>query len=234
MASAILVAAGRGRRMNNPTPKAYIPLAGLPILRRTLAVFDRHPDISRIVIVAAPADVARCRDDIAAGARRAKAVEVISGGAERQDSVCQGLAAVAGGDDIVLIHDGVRPLVTPELISACIAGAKRYGACVPGVAEIDTLKRVDAEGVIIETIPRQGIWRAQTPQAFKLDLIERAYAHAVENHLSVTDDAALVEHFGHRVHMIEGSATNIKITTPSDLALAGAILETGGSGDGTG
>ncbi|MGM0452213.1 MAG: 2-C-methyl-D-erythritol 4-phosphate cytidylyltransferase [Thermodesulfobacteriota bacterium] len=225
MASAIIVAAGSGRRMNAPIPKQYIQLAGLPILTHTLLVFDAHPAISRIVIVVAADDVAFCRDRIVPAADRQYIIEAIAGGAERFDSVYRGLAAVDGGDDVVLIHDGVRPFVTPEMISACIAGAETTGACVPGVPATDTLKRVDGDGGIAETIPRQNVWLAQTPQAFCLDLIRRAYENAIKTRRFVTDDAELVEHLGHRVEMIAGSAGNIKITTPSDIALARALIK---------
>jgi len=223
MASAIIVAAGSGRRMKQKTPKQYLDLAGIPILGRTLRVFDRHPQISAIFLVVSLNDFDFCRGHILPSLDRQSAVELVPGGEERQDSVYEGLKRAGAAGEIVLIHDGVRPFVTGEMISACIEGAAECGACIPGIAASDTLKRVGADGIIEKTLPRDGVWLAQTPQAFEVELIRRAYAHAIETGTRVTDDAGAVENFGKPVRMIPGSPYNIKITTPADLEFAEAI-----------
>ncbi len=228
MASAIIVAAGSGLRMKNKTRKQYLLLSGLPILTRTLLVFAAHPQITSIFLVVPKDDFDYCRQIILPSLGE-EAVSLVPGGAERQDSVYQGLKA-ASQSDIVLIHDGVRPFVTPAMITACIDAAARYGGCIPAIPVSDTLKRVGADRTIEKTLSRDGIWMAQTPQAFKRDLICGAYEHAFHTGAVFTDDAAVVEHYGQPVRIIEGSPLNIKITTPADLAFARALLAAGISG----
>ncbi len=227
MASAIIVAAGSGLRMKSARPKQYLDLAGLPVLSRTLMVFDNHPEIETIFLVVSPGEIEFCRKEILSKARWKKDIVLVPGGKERQDSVYEGLKAAGGymeEDGIILIHDGVRPLVAREMITACIACAKKSGACIPGIPASDTLKQVNSDGFIASTVPREEIWFAQTPQAFSLKLIRDGFEYAFANRLSLTDDAAVLEVFGKPVRMIPGSRNNIKITTPEDLRIAAALL----------
>ena len=151
-------------------------------------------------------------------------IRLVPGGAERQDSVFNGLQAAGDGPGVVVIHDGVRPFVSARQIAACAENALKYGACILGIPAQDTLKRTDAHGDIRETVKRDWLWLAQTPQAFRIDLIKSAHEAARSNGVSGTDDAFLVEQIGIPVKMIKGSPLNIKITTEDDLLLAEAIL----------
>jgi len=220
MVSAIIVAAGSGLRMGGNTRKQYIALSGKPVLERTLAVFTACERIETIYLVVPADDVDFCRKHFATSER----ITYVPGGAQRQDSVFNGLRASENSSEIVVVHDGVRPFVQGDQLIACIRGAQAHGACVLGVPARDTLKRVDAKGDIAETLERENIWHAQTPQAFQYDLIMQAHAHARKNKICGTDDAFLVECCGQKVRMIEGSPENIKITTPQDLKTAEAIL----------
>jgi 2-C-methyl-D-erythritol 4-phosphate cytidylyltransferase len=228
MTDALIVAAGKGRRMKTQLPKQYTVLDGRPILIRTLQAFDRHAEIDRIFVVLPQADIDGCRASSIAQARIGKAVTIVAGGNHRQASVVNGLRAIPDQDGIVLIHDGVRPLVTRSLISACIEGARRWGACIPAIEAYDTLKKVRPDGLIDRTVSRQRIVMAQTPQAFRLALIRRAHETAVDRGWLATDDASLLEKIGAAVHVIEGSRDNIKITRPEDLALAEIFLKSRG------
>lgn len=224
MIDALIVAAGKGRRMKTQQPKQYMELAGRPILTRTLQAFDRHPTIDRIFVVLPETDIAQCRASVIAQAALGKEVTVVAGGEHRQMSVMKGLRSIPDKDGIVLIHDGVRPLVTQTLISACIDGARKWGACIPAIAAFDTLKKVRSDGSIEQTVPRQRIVLAQTPQTFRLALIRQAHESAVRHGRLATDDASLLEQMGAAVHVIEGSHHNLKVTRPEDIALAEAYL----------
>lgn len=230
MVYAIIVAGGRGSRLVGPVAKQYRPLAGVPILTRTLRVFDGCGAVDRLVVVVPAADIDFVQAAILAPAALCKNVTVVAGGAQRQDSVSNGLAAVAPQASLVVIHDAVRPLVTCEAITACIDAARRYGACIVGLPVWDTLKRVADSGCIEATLPRERVWMAQTPQAFRADLLRTAHAHARREGVLGTDDASLVERIGAAVHMVPGSPSNIKITTAEDLALAEALLTPAAAG----
>lgn len=227
MASAIIVAAGSGKRMNSSRPKQYLDLAGAPVLSRTLMAFDEHPEVENIFLVVAPGEIEYCRSNILSPVSWETPVQLVPGGEKRQDSVYEGLKAAArvmDMHDIILIHDGVRPFVSSGLITSCIACAKRVGACVPGEPASDTLKRVDAGGGVSETVSRENLWLVQTPQAFGLKLITEAFESALKSGVSVTDDAAVVERYGKPVQIIRGRRENIKITTPEDLEFALSLL----------
>jgi 2-C-methyl-D-erythritol 4-phosphate cytidylyltransferase len=225
MIDALIVAAGKGRRMKTRQPKQFMRLAGQPILTRTLKAFDRHSEIDRIIVVLPDSDIADCRASMIAQAALNKEVAVVAGGKHRQASVMNGLRSIPDKDGIVLIHDGVRPLVTQTLISACIDGAQKWGACIPAIEAFDTLKKVHSDGTIERTVPRQRIVMAQTPQAFRLELIRQAHEAAVRHGRLATDDASLLEQMGAAVHVIAGSRHNLKVTRPEDLALAEAYLK---------
>lgn len=228
---ALIVAGGRGARFGGHTPKQFAPLAGEPVLSRTLAAFDSCAEVDAVVLVAPAEALAYCRDTYgaAAGGGR-KLTAVVPGGATRQESVRCGLAALVEQDGIVAVHDAVRPLVEPEHVAACIAAARIHGAAVLAVPAWDTLKRAAPEGAIIETLPREGLWLAQTPQAFRLELIREAHRRAAQEGYAGTDDAELVERLGHRVVIVPGSRRNLKITTAEDLLIAEAILRARGGG----
>ncbi len=220
MIAALIVAAGQGKRMGSAQPKQYLLLAGHPILVRTIQAFDSCAEIEHIYVVVPETDLEFCRQKIVGSASRAKKVSLVKGGDCRQDSVYNGLAVIESKGGIVLIHDGVRPLVSQALIRACIAGARRWEACIPATDVKETLKQVNAQGIVDKTVLRENLQMAQTPQAFQLALIKAAHDQARRQGWLSTDDASLVERMGQTVHVIPGSQENIKITTPEDLAWA--------------
>lgn len=227
--AAVIVAAGRGARMGAGVAKQYLPLAGMPILAHTLAAFDTVEEIGRIVLVLPADDIQDARRQILPLVKPSTRITVAAGGPERQASVGKGIEALANlaGDSVVLIHDGVRPFVGPELIRRLIRAAMGLGACIPVMPVAETVKRVDERGVIVASPERGSLRLAQTPQAFRLGLFREALEAAKTSGLMATDDAALVEAAGGKVHTVEGSRFNLKITTPEDLALAEAILAAG-------
>jgi len=223
MISAIIVAGGKGIRMNNKTRKQYMLLGGRPVLEHTLMLFDTCNEIDKIYLVVPEEDVEVCRENLLSSINLHKKIHLVPGGSERQESVYNGLTAIEDKYGIVLIHDGVRPFISHEQISACIAGASECGACIPGIPAFDTLKSVNSSGYIDKTLKRDTVWLAQTPQAFQYDLILNAHEKARKESYIGTDDASLVEKMGEKVKIITGSRFNIKITTPDDLVLAEAI-----------
>ncbi len=223
---AIVVAAGSGRRMGDGVPKPYRCLGGLPILGRTLEIFRQSASIEEIILVVAAGAMNACRREVITPLGMEDHVRMVAGGSQRQESVFAGLEACRGrDDDVVLIHDGVRPLVTVDLLRTCLAKAADHGACIPAVPSADTLKQARPDGRIIKTLPRDAVWQAQTPQGFRLALIRAAHRKARQEGFRGTDDAQLVERLGKPVHITPGSRTNIKITCPEDLVLAEAIWQ---------
>ncbi len=226
---AIVVAAGGSSRMGG-IDKQFALLDGQPVLARSVAGFEATPEIDAIVVVANPAtleQVQRLGQRMGWG----KVVAVVPGGARRQDSADHGLAALeqaataAGATlDLVLVHDGARPLAGRALIERGIAAARAHGAAIAAIPVRDTVKVVDAWGRITATPDRATLQQAQTPQVFRYALLAAAYQAARAQHLSVTDDAALLEALGHPVYVYEGAPSNLKITTPEDLVLAEALL----------
>jgi 2-C-methyl-D-erythritol 4-phosphate cytidylyltransferase len=225
MVYALIVAGGSGSRFGGSSRKQYLPLAGVPVLVRTLGVFDRCEGIDTLVLVVPPGDARFVRESLLAAACIRKNVLLCSGGARRQDSVFNGLACIPDDESIVVIHDAVRPLVTCECITACIDAARAQGAGIAAVPVWDTLKRVTHSGAIDATLPREGVWLAQTPQAFRTGLIRNAHCAARAQNFPGTDDASLVEREGGSVRIVPGSRCNIKITTSEDMALAEALID---------
>lgn len=219
--TAVLLCAGRGERLGAGVDKALAPLAGRPLFAWSLATLERCAAVQAIVVVGA---VRPLRDALAAaGLAPQKVVAWTEGGRERQHSVARGLAALPGDCTHVAIHDAARALVSAEVVGRVVAAALAGGAALAAVPLEDTLKRA-ADGRVDTTVPRAGLWRAQTPQAFRRDWLEAAHAaHAAAADVA-TDDAALVEALGHPVRLAAGDPLNFKITTPGDLALAGAWL----------
>jgi 2-C-methyl-D-erythritol 4-phosphate cytidylyltransferase len=215
----IIVAAGRSERMGGGD-KVFAQLLGRPLLAWTLAAFKSCEDIDGIVIVAAPGAIERMRNFVAEW-RFPKVLAIVAGGEQRQDSVRAGLEA-ADGAAIVAIHDGARPLVTAELISAGITLARETGAALCAVPSRDTVKEVSGDPpVVTATLDRGRMWLAQTPQVFGRELLLDAHKRASAQ---ATDDAALVEATGHAVRVYQGATWNLKVTTPEDIILAEALL----------
>jgi 2-C-methyl-D-erythritol 4-phosphate cytidylyltransferase len=235
----IIPAAGLGTRMapmpsaldaktKKPHPsKQFTELAGTPILIHTLRRFAEVEAVSEIWIALRENEIEGFRGRLskeAGDVLKRKKIELVSGGEHRQQSVAQALNAIsAAPDDVVLVHDAVRPLVTTEIIHEVIEAAKKYGAAIAGLPAVDTIKQVErtAEGAIVKaTIPRAGIVLAQTPQGFQYSVIKKALDEATADGFMGTDEASLAERAGHEVAVVMGSPRNIKITTPADLELA--------------
>lgn len=225
---AVILAAGRGRRMGAgasspaPLPKQYMDLSGRPVLAHTLAAFDAAPSVDAIVIVTMEEEY--IEKEILSRYPLQKPVMFVKGGSERQESVWNAISSIDRGE-IVVIHDGVRPLVTTEVIEKSIEAAGRYGACAAGMPVKDTIKEIDDKGFSIHTPDRSRLWLIQTPQAFRLPLLLEAHKKARQDSYLGTDDSSLAERMGHPVKLIEGGYTNIKITTPEDLDTAAQYLK---------
>ena len=227
MVHAIIVAGGRGTRLPGHIAKQYLDLAGKPLLSHTVSVFCACEAIDAVVLVVPEADIDYCREHVLPLCTPPRDILLVAGGAERQASVCNGLKAVRGRDqDIVLIHDGVRPFVAQAMIRSCIDGLAHADACIAAVPAADTLKSVGRQNRIARTIDRENVWLAQTPQAFRYGIIRHAHEAAASTNVTATDDAVLLERAGKTVTVIPGSPLNIKITTPDDLSLAHAIFNT--------
>jgi 2-C-methyl-D-erythritol 4-phosphate cytidylyltransferase len=219
----VVVAAGRGTRVGGELPKQYLPLDGVPILLRSIRPFASHPDVAQVVVVLAPAEAERPPAFLAD--LMGETLSIAAGGRERSDSVAAGLQALRAGCEIVLVHDAVRPFVDRGVIDAVIAHARAGEGAVAAVPVSDTIKEaVGADPTLIgRTVPRAGLWRAQTPQGFPRRLLEQAYAQAGAGASGATDEAALVEDCGGTVRLVPDSPRNMKITTRDDLAVAEAL-----------
>ncbi|PLY02801.1 MAG: 2-C-methyl-D-erythritol 4-phosphate cytidylyltransferase [Desulfuromonas sp.] len=221
----LIPAAGAGRRMRADVNKQYLSLGSRPILAHTIDLFEQHSAVDSITLIAPEAEIPYCRDDIVARFGFAKIRQIVAGGAERQDSVRNGLrACAADDDDIILIHDGVRPLLPGGLIDSVVAAAVANSAALIAVPAKDTIKVV-VDGKVTATPDRSTIWLAQTPQAFRYRLIASAHEKAYNHNYRATDDAQLAEWIGAPVAVVPGSYANLKITTPEDLELAASILQ---------
>jgi 2-C-methyl-D-erythritol 4-phosphate cytidylyltransferase len=223
----IVAAAGRGTRIGGDLPKQFLPLQGVPILLRAVRPFASHPDVAQVVVVLAPADAESPPAFLAE--MEGEALAITAGGRERSDSVAAGLRALQAGCEIVLVHDGARPFVDRGVIDAVIAYARAGDGAVAAIPVSDTIKEAMGTDptVIGRTVPRAGLWRAQTPQGFPRRLLEQAYARAGAGAGGATDDASLVEDCGGTVRLVPDSPRNIKITTREDLAVAEALAGIG-------
>ena len=225
--AAIIAAAGLGTRMQQDTPKTYLQLAGKPILIHTLEVFEKVPDVNEVLVVVHPEDLEFCQEEVIDAYPLKKVLRLVPGGKERQDSVYNALKVLKKEDaelDVILVHDGVRPLVDPAQVRKVVAAARRHGAAILGIPCQDTLKRVNSKGIVVDTVDREELWQVQTPQAFQAALLWRAYQEAMNRGFYATDEAALVEALGETVVVVPGTCLNLKITTPDDLKMAEAIL----------
>jgi 2-C-methyl-D-erythritol 4-phosphate cytidylyltransferase len=215
----VIPAAGAGLRMGGSLPKQFLRLGRRPIIAHTLAAFDRHPEITQIVVVTAPVHLRRVVL-LMMRMRLRTAWSVVAGGANRQESVWNGLHAFDAEPEVVLVHDAVRPLVGQEVISRTIRAVRRFGAAVACVRVKDTVKLEGRRGFCSRTLDRERLWAAQTPQGFSYHLMVKAHRKARKQGFVGTDEASLVERIGTRVRIVDGDYMNIKITTPADLVAA--------------
>jgi 2-C-methyl-D-erythritol 4-phosphate cytidylyltransferase len=224
MISAIIVAAGRSERMGANSDKAFLSLGQRPVIAWSLLAFEKCQEIDRIVLVVRKEQMVASKSVVQMfGLSKVQAV--VAGGARRQDSVANGLAAVDPDTRIVVIHDAARPCVTPELIAATIESARSNGSGVAANRITDTVKFVKRGALVDHTVDRTKLWAVQTPQAFSFELLRKAYAHVSEQDTIVTDEASAVEGLGESVRLVEWPKPNIKITTVEDLAVAAALLK---------
>jgi 2-C-methyl-D-erythritol 4-phosphate cytidylyltransferase len=217
MTSAIIVAAGSSRRMG--FDKLAAELCGKPVLRRSIEAFDACDAVDEIIIVAGDAAREVVRPWIEAKCF-SKPVQICTGGTERHLSVSEGLKKISASSDIVAVHDGARPLITPEQITRCIQKARELKAVACARPVTETLKRADVRGAITESIERDGAWVMETPQVFQRELLCAAYERVLRDGLRVTDEVSAVQHLGAEVFVVENASPNLKITHPADLLLA--------------
>lgn len=227
--TAIVLAAGSGSRMKSKTKKQFMEIKGKPVIWYSLFEFEKSR-VDEIILVTGKEDIDYCKKEIVEKYNLKKIKNVVAGGSERYESVYNGLKEVTG--NIVLIHDGARPLINNEIIERSIEGTIKSDACVVGVPVKDTIKRANKEGYIIDTPNRSELWITQTPQSFKTDLVKMAYKKMKEElekgntNLNITDDAMVVEEFAtNQVRFVQGDYKNIKVTTPEDIDIAELFIE---------
>jgi 2-C-methyl-D-erythritol 4-phosphate cytidylyltransferase len=223
---ALIPAAGMGKRMGASINKQYLQLNGVPIIARTISIFEQSPLIDAIYLVIPVEEIPYCQKHVVEACGFKKVAAIVPGGRERQNSVMNGLKAMrehVSDNDVVLIHDGVRPLITEQLLCDSITTARRHDGALVAVPVKDTIKSV-CNGIVHDTPPRESLWQAQTPQSFRFGKIFSAHLSAESDDFTGTDDASLIERTGGEVHIIRGDYRNIKITTPEDLILAEAFL----------
>lgn len=227
--TAIVLAAGKGKRMKSDVSKQFLELNGKPVLYYSLAAFEKSP-VDQVILVTGEQDIEYCKKEIVEKYGFQKVIKITAGGKERYDSVWRGLQA-AGICDYILIHDGARAFIDQDTIKRCMEDVQTSKACVAAVPVKDTMKKVDADLLGVETPDRSSLWTIQTPQVFEQKLIYTAYQklaaeQASGNAPAVTDDTMVAEHYMDvRAHMVMGSYYNIKVTTPEDLVMGKAILE---------
>lgn len=222
--TAVVPAAGRGVRMGTGVPKQFLTLGSIPLLVHALQTFESSPIISDIILVVPQDDCQFCRDNIVPTHGLKKVTQVVAGGRRRQDSVLNGVRAAKSTTDIVVIHDAVRPFVSLSMITQVVDAVRNHGAAIIAIPMRDTVKRVNPDGLITETLNREELWLAQTPQAFRFDLLLQAHEQGEADGVDATDDAFLVERLGRFVAIVQGSSDNIKVTRPEDLHMGQAIL----------
>ncbi len=228
LAAAVIVAAGSGSRMKSDVKKQFMDLCGKPVLFHALDTFSRSAVIDEIILVVSEEDMDYCRREIIERFNMTKVKRVVTGGAERYLSVWNGIRAVSGDIEYVMIHDAARPLISTDVIYNAYERLKETNACVVGVPAKDTIKQTDDMGKVVATPDRSTLWTVQTPQCFRKALLLNAYKALWEddNNTALTDDAMIVEHYTDtKVYMLKGEYSNIKITTPEDMIMAEALLE---------
>lgn len=227
---AVVVAGGKGLRMQSTVKKQFIDLQGIPVIIHTLNAFDAHCRVDEIVLVVPEQDLNFTCNELLKSCSFSTPLHITKGGITRQESVGNGLGkayeiCAQPEKTFALIHDGVRPFVDEDLLDRCLDGALKSGACIPALGIFDTVKKVDKDGRIICTHDRDGLFRAQTPQVFRLDLIVKAVAHAQNTGFCGTDEASICEHAKIPVDIVNGEPLNIKLTSPEDLIFASLILQ---------
>lgn len=222
--TAVIVAAGKGKRMGTEISKQFLPLCGKEILAHTVEKFEKAEKIRDIILVTGE-DSLQDVQDMTQEYGWKKIRSIVAGGKERQDSVWNGLQEVSVDAEIVLIHDGVRPFVTEDILNLSMETAMEMGGCVAGVPAKDTIKVCNSENIAVDTPDRSTLWQIQTPQTFRRELIMKAYEQAKEDGFVGTDDASLAEYSGYLVKVIMGSYRNIKITTKEDLLIGEVFLK---------
>lgn len=226
--TAIVLAAGAGRRIGGDLSKTYLPVAGRPLVLRTLDRMFSSTLIEQVILVIGAADLERCTAMLRIdSALQNRSWTLQTGGATRQQSAKRGLEKITPDADLVVIHDGARPFASTELIDRCIDAAAIHGAAVPGLPARDTIKVVSEEHWIENTPDRNTLWEIQTPQVFQRELIVAAHEQAAKEDAELTDDAMVVERFGKPVFVVQGERTNIKITVPEDLWFAETLIRQG-------
>ena len=223
--AALIPAAGQGKRMGAEKPKAFLPLGDRPILVHTLQKFEDCPQVDEVLPLLPPGEGMDWAGETVRRFGLKKVSRILPGGEERQDSVYRGLQALRGKADWVIIHDGVRPFVPPELIQQVLSETRRWKAVVVALPASETIKEGSPENEVVRTVDRRRLWMIQTPQSFEYPLILRAHEEARREGFLGTDDASLVERLGIPVKILRGSRFNFKITTPEDLVLAEALLK---------
>jgi 2-C-methyl-D-erythritol 4-phosphate cytidylyltransferase len=221
---AIILAGGAGKRMGAATNKQFLLIDNKPIIVNTLQIFEECRAVDGIYLVVNQKDLPMIQEEILETYRFNKVLKLVIGGRLRQDSVRNGLEAIENPCDIVIIHDGARPFVSPSFIDKGIFLMEVFDAVIPALPVKDTIKVVSKEGFVQKTLERDSLWHIQTPQTFKYDLITKAYREGAAKKLYGYDDATFLEHMGKKVKVIEGSPYNIKITTPEDLIIARGML----------
>jgi 2-C-methyl-D-erythritol 4-phosphate cytidylyltransferase len=215
---AVVPAGGLGTRMGGTVPKQFLNLNGKPILYYTLKALQESGLISELILVVPKKEYGNACDQWLG--KPEIVAKVVVGGAKRQDSVYNGFCEVSRESEIVLVHDGVRPFLSHKMIRETINAAREYGAAITAIPVHDTIKRVDASGLVSQTVERENLWRVQTPQAFQYKILNEAFKKANSENFYGTDEGTLIEHLGAPVKVIEGSEKNIKITQPEDLELS--------------
>jgi len=223
MVTAIILAAGRSSRMGGSVDKQFLKLLGKPLLYYSIAAFESCAAVEAVVLVRHP-DCAKQADEIVRQFGFQKIVAMTDGGAERQNSVWNGLARCNPATEIVAVHDGARPLVTPALIETTIQSAREHGTGIAATKVTDTIKEADENRSVLRTVDRTKLWAVQTPQTVQFSLLLEAYAKVLADGIVVTDEAAAVERLGRNVRMVDTPFLNLKVTTPNDLATVETLL----------
>lgn len=221
----VIAAAGKGSRMKSFTNKQYMLLNSRPVLSYSLDFFEKINMVDEIVVVCGVNELEYCQREIIDRFHYSKVSKLLPGGRERQDSVWAGLKELGGDTNLVAVHDGARPLLSSAVFSRLVNEAEKWGAAIPGIISKDTLKVVDRDGFVRQTLDRSSVYAIQTPQIFKYSELLTAYRQSYEDDFRGTDDASLFEHYIGRVKVVEGDYNNLKITTPEDLVTAEALLK---------
>ena len=220
----VIAAAGKGSRMQSMTNKQYMLLNSRPVLAYSLDFFEKMDIVEEIVVVCGENELDFCQKEIIQRYKYQKVAAILPGGKERQDSVWRGLQSMGTDTDLVAVHDGARPLLSSGVFSNLVREASEWGAAVPGISSKDTIKSIDRDGFVRQTLDRSSVFAIQTPQIFSYSELMTAYREAYEEDFQGTDDASLFERYIGRVKVVEGDYNNLKITTPGDLIIAEALL----------